>query len=144
MLDELKLSVPTLISSPHSHDTSFVFVQTVIFVVVGCRWRPLDVEANVAATSRDFLELVCLVSLTQSAIFFYCTPCLASLKMHTTRSPCSIPTSVPGDALDLSLSGSQLSVSRRPASASPGKYFSRSVSMSVAGESRGKRNTLVS
>ncbi|XP_075891171.1 centrosomal protein of 131 kDa isoform X2 [Nelusetta ayraudi] len=62
--------------------------------------------------------------------------------MHTTRSPCSIPTSVPGDALDLSLSGSQLSVSRRPASASPGKYFSRSVSMSVAGESRGKRNTL--
>lgn len=64
--------------------------------------------------------------------------------MHTTRSPCSIPTSVPGDALDLSLSGSQLSVSRRPASASPGKYFSRSVSMSVAGESRGKRNTLVS
>lgn len=70
MLDELRLSVPTLISSPHSHDTLFVFVQTVILVVVGCRWRPLDVEANVAATSRDFLELVCLVSLSQSAIFF--------------------------------------------------------------------------
>ncbi|XP_040885197.1 centrosomal protein of 131 kDa isoform X2 [Toxotes jaculatrix] len=62
--------------------------------------------------------------------------------MHTTRSPSSIPTGVSGDALDLSLSGSQLSVSKRPSSASPGKYFSRSVSVSVAGDSRGKRNTL--
>ncbi|XP_035467997.1 centrosomal protein of 131 kDa isoform X3 [Scophthalmus maximus] len=64
--------------------------------------------------------------------------------MHTTRSPSSIPTSVSRDALDLSLSGSQLSVSRRPSSASsPGKSFSRSVSVSVAaGDSRGKRNTL--
>ncbi|XP_044192714.1 centrosomal protein of 131 kDa isoform X3 [Thunnus albacares] len=62
--------------------------------------------------------------------------------MHTTRSPSSIPTGVSGDALDLSLSGSQLSMSKRPSSASPGKYFSRSVSVSVAGESRGKRNTL--
>uniref|UniRef100_A0A8C6Q7L3 Centrosomal protein 131 n=1 Tax=Nothobranchius furzeri TaxID=105023 RepID=A0A8C6Q7L3_NOTFU len=44
------------------------------------------------------------------------------------------------NALDLSLSGSQLSISKRPGSASPGKYFSRSVS--VAGDSRGKRNTL--
>lgn len=69
--------------------------------------------------------------------------CPAFQKMHTARSPCSIPTGVPGDALDLSLSGSQLSMSRRPSSASPGKYFSRSVSMSVASESRGKRNTLV-
>ncbi|XP_073346059.1 centrosomal protein of 131 kDa [Pagrus major] len=62
--------------------------------------------------------------------------------MHTTRSPSSIPTGVSGDALDLSLSGSQLSVSKRPSSASPGKYFSRSVSVSVASDSRGKRNTL--
>lgn len=65
-------------------------------------------------------------------------------RMHTTRSPSSIPTGVSGDALDLSLSGSQLSMSKRPSSASPGKYFSRSVSVSVAGDSRGKRNTLVS
>ncbi|KAM7381115.1 hypothetical protein PAMA_012107 [Pampus argenteus] len=62
--------------------------------------------------------------------------------MHTTRSPSSIPTGVSGDALDLSLSGSQLSMSKRPSSASPGKFFSRSVSVSVASESRGKRNTL--
>ncbi|XP_074476868.1 centrosomal protein of 131 kDa isoform X4 [Sebastes fasciatus] len=62
--------------------------------------------------------------------------------MHTTRSPSSIPTGVSGDALDLSLSGSQLSMSKRPSSASPGKYFSRSVSVSVASDSRGKRNTL--
>ncbi|XP_006793410.1 centrosomal protein of 131 kDa [Neolamprologus brichardi] len=62
--------------------------------------------------------------------------------MHTTRSPSSIPSGVSGDALDLSLSGSQLSMSKRPSSASPGKYFSRSVSVSVAGDSRGKRNTL--
>ncbi|XP_041818973.1 centrosomal protein of 131 kDa [Chelmon rostratus] len=62
--------------------------------------------------------------------------------MHTTRSPSSIPTSVSGDALDLSLSGAQLSMSKRPSSASPGKYFSRSVSVSVASDSRGKRNTL--
>uniref|UniRef100_A0A3Q3K0C0 Centrosomal protein 131 n=1 Tax=Monopterus albus TaxID=43700 RepID=A0A3Q3K0C0_MONAL len=63
--------------------------------------------------------------------------------MHTTRSPSSIPTGVSGEALDLSLSGSQLPMSKRPSSASPGKYFSRSVSVSVAGDSRGKRNTLV-
>ncbi|XP_031698508.1 centrosomal protein of 131 kDa isoform X2 [Anarrhichthys ocellatus] len=62
--------------------------------------------------------------------------------MHATRSPSSIPTAASGDALDLSLAGSQLSMSRRPSSASPGKYFSRSVSVSVAGDSRGKRNTL--
>uniref|UniRef100_A0A3Q1JLS5 Centrosomal protein 131 n=1 Tax=Anabas testudineus TaxID=64144 RepID=A0A3Q1JLS5_ANATE len=62
--------------------------------------------------------------------------------MHTTRSPSSISTGVSGDALDLSLSGSQLSMSKRPSSASPGKYFSRSVSVSVASDSRGKRNTL--
>ncbi|XP_020506197.2 centrosomal protein of 131 kDa isoform X1 [Labrus bergylta] len=62
--------------------------------------------------------------------------------MQTTRSPSSIPTGGSGDALDLSLSGSQLTVSRRPSSASPGKYFSRSVSVSVASDSRGKRNTL--
>ncbi|XP_039643658.1 centrosomal protein of 131 kDa isoform X2 [Perca fluviatilis] len=62
--------------------------------------------------------------------------------MPATRSPSSIPTGVSGDALDLSLSGSQLSMSKRPSSASPGKYFSRSVSVSVASDSRGKRNTL--
>uniref|UniRef100_A0A1A7W7T6 5-azacytidine induced 1 n=1 Tax=Iconisemion striatum TaxID=60296 RepID=A0A1A7W7T6_9TELE len=61
--------------------------------------------------------------------------------MHPTRSP-SISTGAPRDALDLSLSGSQLSISKRPSSASSGKYFSRSVSVSVAGDSRGKRNTL--
>ncbi|CAG03053.1 unnamed protein product, partial [Tetraodon nigroviridis] len=63
-------------------------------------------------------------------------------RMHTARSPSSIPTGVSGDALDLSLSGSQLPISKRPSSASPGKHFSRSVSVSVASESRGKRNTL--
>uniref|UniRef100_A0A3Q2QQ68 Centrosomal protein 131 n=1 Tax=Fundulus heteroclitus TaxID=8078 RepID=A0A3Q2QQ68_FUNHE len=62
--------------------------------------------------------------------------------MHTTRSPSSIPAGSPGDALDLSLLGSQLSVSKRPSSASPGKHFSRSVSVSVAADGRGKRNTL--
>uniref|UniRef100_A0AAX7V8F8 Centrosomal protein 131 n=1 Tax=Astatotilapia calliptera TaxID=8154 RepID=A0AAX7V8F8_ASTCA len=44
--------------------------------------------------------------------------------------PSSIPSGVSGDALDLSLSGSQLSMSKRPSSASPGKCFSRSVSVS--------------
>nr|XP_057922883.1 centrosomal protein of 131 kDa isoform X2 [Doryrhamphus excisus] len=63
--------------------------------------------------------------------------------MHTTRSPSSISAMPPAHALDLSLSGSQLSISKRPSSASPGKYFSRSVSVSVACESRGKRNTVV-
>ncbi|XP_031417460.1 centrosomal protein of 131 kDa isoform X2 [Clupea harengus] len=62
--------------------------------------------------------------------------------MHTTRSPTSIPSGGAGDAPDLSLTGSQLSVTKRPSSASPGKYFSRSVSVSVASEGRGKRNTL--
>lgn len=64
--------------------------------------------------------------------------------MHTTRSPMSIQPGMAGDALDLSLSGSQLSMGRRPSSASPGKHFSRSISVSVAGDGRGKRNTLVS
>ncbi|XP_077958767.1 centrosomal protein of 131 kDa isoform X5 [Gasterosteus aculeatus] len=59
--------------------------------------------------------------------------------MHAARSPASNPAAVTGDALDLSLSGS---LSRRPSSASPGKSFSRSVSVSVAGDSRAKRNTL--
>ncbi|KAM9716461.1 centrosomal protein of 131 kDa isoform 2-T3 [Menidia menidia] len=61
--------------------------------------------------------------------------------MHTSRSPPSIPTAPPADAQDLSLAGSRLSVPRRPSSASPGKAFSRSVSVSVAGDGRGKRNT---
>ncbi|KAI5103481.1 centrosomal protein of 131 kDa isoform X2, partial [Silurus meridionalis] len=63
--------------------------------------------------------------------------------MHTTRSPASIQAGVPSDALDLSLSGSQLSMGRRPSSASPGKHFSRSISVSVASDGRGKRNTPV-
>ncbi|MEQ2162445.1 hypothetical protein GOODEAATRI_019863 [Goodea atripinnis] len=62
--------------------------------------------------------------------------------MHTTRSPSSIPTGSPGDAPDLSLLGSRLSVSKRPSSASPGKQFSRSVSVFVAADGRGKRNAL--
>ncbi|XP_016335794.1 centrosomal protein of 131 kDa-like isoform X2 [Sinocyclocheilus anshuiensis] len=63
--------------------------------------------------------------------------------MHTTRSPsASIQTGAAGDVLDLSLSGSLLTVGRRPSSASPGKHFSRSISVSVASDGRGKRNTL--
>ncbi|XP_027018926.2 centrosomal protein of 131 kDa isoform X2 [Tachysurus fulvidraco] len=62
--------------------------------------------------------------------------------MHTTRSPMSIQPGMAGDALDLSLCGSQLSMGRRPSSASPGKHFSRSISVSMAGDGRGKRNTL--
>ncbi|XP_073683888.1 centrosomal protein of 131 kDa [Garra rufa] len=63
--------------------------------------------------------------------------------MHTTRSPsASIQTGAVGDVLDLSLSGSQLTMGRRPSSASPGKHFSRSISVSVASDGRGKRNTL--
>lgn len=78
-----------------------------------------------------------------SGVVFFFNYFLAFLRMHTARSPSSIPTGVSGDALELSLSGSQLSISKRPSSASPGKCFSRSVSVSVASESRGKRNTLV-
>ncbi|KAG1955160.1 centrosomal protein of 131 kDa isoform X2 [Pimephales promelas] len=63
--------------------------------------------------------------------------------MHTTRSPsASIQTGATGDVLDLSLTGSQLTMGRRPSSASPGKHFSRSISVSVASDGRGKRNTL--
>uniref|UniRef100_A0A673HXC9 Centrosomal protein 131 n=1 Tax=Sinocyclocheilus rhinocerous TaxID=307959 RepID=A0A673HXC9_9TELE len=63
--------------------------------------------------------------------------------MHTTRSPsASIQTGAAGDVLDLSLTGSLLTVGRRPSSASPGKHFSRSISVSVASDGRGKRNTL--
>ncbi|XP_028976248.2 centrosomal protein of 131 kDa isoform X2 [Esox lucius] len=61
--------------------------------------------------------------------------------MHPTRTSSSIQAGGTGDALDLSLSGSQLSVSRRPTSASPGKVFSRSVSVSVPTEGKAKRNT---
>ncbi|KAM9832128.1 centrosomal protein of 131 kDa [Neosynchiropus ocellatus] len=60
--------------------------------------------------------------------------------MHATRSPSSIPSAPPGGVLDLSLTGTPLVMSKRPSSASPGKYFSRSVS--VATDGRGKRNTL--
>uniref|UniRef100_A0A671N8R7 Centrosomal protein of 131 kDa n=1 Tax=Sinocyclocheilus anshuiensis TaxID=1608454 RepID=A0A671N8R7_9TELE len=63
--------------------------------------------------------------------------------MHTTRSPsASVQTGAAGDALDLSLTGSQLTMGRRPSSASPEKHFSRSISVSVASDGRGKRNTL--
>ncbi|XP_014909784.1 centrosomal protein of 131 kDa [Poecilia latipinna] len=62
--------------------------------------------------------------------------------MHTTRSASSVPPCSSGDAVDLSLLGSRLSISKRPSSASPGKHFSRSVSVSVAADGRGKRNTL--
>ncbi|XP_068610587.1 centrosomal protein of 131 kDa [Brachionichthys hirsutus] len=64
--------------------------------------------------------------------------------MHAARRPSSIPPGVSGEALDLTLSGSPLSMSRRPISASQqGKHFSRSVSVSVcASDGRGKRNTL--
>ncbi|XP_053495905.1 centrosomal protein of 131 kDa isoform X4 [Ictalurus furcatus] len=63
--------------------------------------------------------------------------------MHTTRSPTSIQSGMATDAMDLSLSGLQLSMSRRPSSASSGKHFSRSISVSVASDGRGKRNTPV-
>ncbi|XP_051968511.1 centrosomal protein of 131 kDa isoform X2 [Xyrauchen texanus] len=65
------------------------------------------------------------------------------VRMHTTRSPsASFQAGPAGDVLDLSLTGSQLMMSRRPSSASPGKHFSRSISVSVASDGRGKRNTL--
>ncbi|XP_041075702.1 centrosomal protein of 131 kDa isoform X1 [Polyodon spathula] len=63
--------------------------------------------------------------------------------MHMDRSPSSLPGSASvgaGDSLELSLTGSQLSVSRRPSSASPAKHFSRSVS--VTADNKSKRNTL--
>ncbi|KAM9772699.1 centrosomal protein of 131 kDa isoform 5-T6 [Syngnathus typhle] len=64
--------------------------------------------------------------------------------MHATRSPSSISATPPGDALDLSLSGSRLSFSKRPgAGVSPaGKLLARSVSVSAPCEARGKCNTL--
>ncbi|XP_059387254.1 centrosomal protein of 131 kDa-like [Carassius carassius] len=63
--------------------------------------------------------------------------------MHTTRSPlASIQTGAAGDVMDISLTGSQLTAGRRPNSASPAKHFSRSISVSVAFDGRGKRNTL--
>ncbi|MGH0125457.1 UNVERIFIED_CONTAM: hypothetical protein FKN15_019083 [Acipenser sinensis] len=63
--------------------------------------------------------------------------------MHMDRSPTSLPGSASvgaGDSLELSLTGSRLSVSRRPSSASPAKHFSRSVS--VTADNKSKRNTL--
>ncbi|XP_051530073.1 centrosomal protein of 131 kDa isoform X2 [Myxocyprinus asiaticus] len=63
--------------------------------------------------------------------------------MHTTRSPsASIQAGPAGDVLDLSLTGSQLMMGRRPSSASPGKHFSRSISVSATSDGQGKRNTL--
>uniref|UniRef100_A0A8C9U7A1 Centrosomal protein 131 n=1 Tax=Scleropages formosus TaxID=113540 RepID=A0A8C9U7A1_SCLFO len=55
--------------------------------------------------------------------------------MHMTRSPASLPGAATGEALDLSLTGSQLTVSQRPCGTSPAKHFTRSVS--VAGEGLG-------
>ncbi|XP_062858951.1 centrosomal protein of 131 kDa isoform X2 [Trichomycterus rosablanca] len=63
--------------------------------------------------------------------------------MHTTRSPTSIQSGTASEGLDLSLTGSQLSMGRRPSSASPGKHFCRSISVSVTSDGRGKRNTQV-
>ncbi|CAL8264024.1 unnamed protein product [Arctogadus glacialis] len=63
--------------------------------------------------------------------------------MHrSSRSPPSASSLAPADPLDLSLSGSQLSVSRRPGGGgvAAGKAFARSVS--VAADGKGKRNTL--
>ncbi|XP_029943463.1 centrosomal protein of 131 kDa isoform X5 [Salarias fasciatus] len=57
--------------------------------------------------------------------------------MQRTGVLASVPSGVPGDALHLSLSGTRLSMSRRPDSASPGKSFSRSGS----GGSRAPRPT---
>ncbi|XP_061611324.1 centrosomal protein of 131 kDa isoform X10 [Phyllopteryx taeniolatus] len=64
--------------------------------------------------------------------------------MRSARSPPSISATPPGDAPDLSLSGSRLSfVSERPGGCgdSPGKFLARSVSVSAPCELRGKRNT---
>ncbi|XP_038633015.1 centrosomal protein of 131 kDa isoform X3 [Scyliorhinus canicula] len=57
--------------------------------------------------------------------------------MNTSRSSSSFL----GDGFDLSLTGSQLSMSRRPSSASPAKQLARSTS--VISENKAKRNTLV-
>ncbi|XP_019730088.1 centrosomal protein of 131 kDa isoform X2 [Hippocampus comes] len=66
--------------------------------------------------------------------------------MHATRSPSSISATPPGDVLDLSLSGSRLSFSKRPGGGAgmlpAGKFLARSVSVSAPCEARGKRNTL--
>ncbi|XP_077595448.1 centrosomal protein of 131 kDa isoform X2 [Stigmatopora nigra] len=62
--------------------------------------------------------------------------------MHTTRSPSSISAVPPGDVLDLSLSGSRLSICKRPGGTSPVKFLARSVSVSAGCDVRGKRNTL--
>ncbi|XP_061562148.1 centrosomal protein of 131 kDa isoform X3 [Phycodurus eques] len=67
-----------------------------------------------------------------------------TLKMRSARSPPSISATPPGDAPDLSLSGSRISVvSERPRGCgdSPGKFLARSVSVSAPCELRGKRNT---
>ncbi|XP_061565059.1 centrosomal protein of 131 kDa [Cololabis saira] len=68
--------------------------------------------------------------------------------MRAARSPASVPSVPPGPGTpDLSLTGTRVPASRRPGSGSggspstgPGRSFSRSVS--VAGDGRGKHNTL--
>ncbi|XP_069055852.1 centrosomal protein of 131 kDa isoform X1 [Pleurodeles waltl] len=68
-------------------------------------------------------------------------PCLSGHYIDTMRSSRSITSfQGGGDGLDLSLTGSQLSVSRRPSSASPAKPIARSVS--VITDNKAKRNTL--
>uniref|UniRef100_A0A8C9V7B3 Centrosomal protein 131 n=1 Tax=Scleropages formosus TaxID=113540 RepID=A0A8C9V7B3_SCLFO len=47
--------------------------------------------------------------------------------------PASLPGAATGEALDLSLTGSQLTVSQRPCGTSPAKHFTRSVSVSQVG-----------
>ncbi|KAL4648631.1 centrosomal protein of 131 kDa isoform X1, partial [Arapaima gigas] len=64
------------------------------------------------------------------------------VRMHMTRSPSSLPSAPMGEGLDLSLTGSQLTMSRRPCSTPPAKHLARSVSVSVASEGHSKRNTL--
>uniref|UniRef100_A0A8C1DV01 Centrosomal protein 131 n=1 Tax=Cyprinus carpio carpio TaxID=630221 RepID=A0A8C1DV01_CYPCA len=55
--------------------------------------------------------------------------------------PAVFITGAAGDVLDLSLTGSQLTVGRRPSSASPGKHFSRSISTDAGlGSSRAIKN----
>ncbi|XP_043941012.1 centrosomal protein of 131 kDa isoform X2 [Protopterus annectens] len=61
--------------------------------------------------------------------------------MHSSRSSSLFQASGGGgDGVDLSLTGSQLSVSQRPCSASPAKHMARSISMST--DIKSKRNTL--
>ncbi|XP_078427313.1 centrosomal protein of 131 kDa isoform X2 [Cetorhinus maximus] len=69
---------------------------------------------------------------SEPLVAFYC-----AFTMNTSRSSSSFL----GDGFDLSLTGSQLSISKRPSSASPAKQLARSTS--VISENKAKRNTSV-